>query len=162
MSRRGAHQRPTTGGWRRRAVVGLLLVLAASGIVLLLGPLFDGSPSPGTDSASSPSPAASPETVTVTEPMDPEQLRAEFISQAARDRGWDRALGDAAPASLAQQVCSTIKAGGNSDAVWQAAGDLEERGLPVDAAWGFVDLAVTTYCPEHHMLVLTTTAAMGD
>jgi hypothetical protein len=105
----------------------------------------------------------SPATVTVTRPMSPDELRAAFITQAARERGYDGMLPADALPNLAQQACSTISAGGNADAVWRAAGDLEQQyGLPSAAAWGFIDIAVTSYCPDQHMLVLRTTAAMGD
>jgi hypothetical protein len=105
----------------------------------------------------------SPATVTVTEQMSPDQLRAAFIALAAHDRGYDAKLSADALPGLARKICGTIAAGGNGAAVWQAAGDLEQQnGLPSDVAWGLIDIAVTTYCPQQHMLVLRTTAAMGD
>jgi hypothetical protein len=161
MTRRGAHEKITGPRWWRRAVVAVLVIVAASGIALLLAPVFQGSSSPvaATSSGASPSPA----TVTVTRSMSADELRAAFVTLAAHDRGYDSLLPADALPSLAQQICSTIAAGHNAAAVWQAAGDLEQQhGLPPAAAWGFIDIAVTTYCPEQHMLVLRTTAAMGD
>jgi hypothetical protein len=95
--------------------------------------------------------------------MSADELRAAFVTLAAHDRGYDSVLPADVLPSLAQQICSTVAAGHNAAAVWQAAGDLEQQhGLPPATAWGFIDIAVTTYCPEQHMLVLRTTAAMGD
>ena len=167
MTRRGAHEEITRPHWWRRAVVALLVIVAASGIALLLAPVFQRSSGPVATTSSgaspSPSPSPSPSTVTVTRSMSADELRAAFVTIAAHDRGYDSVLPADALPSLAQQVCSTVAAGHNAAAVWQAAGDLEQRhGLPPAAAWGFIDIAVTTYCPEQHMLVLRTTAAMGD
>jgi hypothetical protein len=100
-------------------------------------------------------------TVTVTAPMSDDQVRAAFITLAAQVRGY--ALPAEQVPALAQQTCATIAAEGDADAVRRAAGDLEQpHGLPVGSAWDFVDVSVTTYCPEHHGQVLRTTAAMGD
>jgi hypothetical protein len=163
MTRRGAHQKSTRPHWRRRAVVTLLVIVAASGVALLLAPVFQRSSSPVAATSSGASPSPSPATVTVTRSMSADDLRAAFVTLAAHDRGYDSLLPADALPSIAQQICSTIAAGHNAAAVWQAAGDLEQQhGLPPSAAWGFIDIAVTTYCPEQHMLVLRTTAAMGD
>jgi hypothetical protein len=169
MTKRAAHAKITSPHVVRRASVALLVLAAAAGIALLLAQnvQWGSSPVAATSSAPVPPPPPPPATITatatVTRPMNPDELRAAFIAQAAHDRAYDSMLpADALPA-LAQQVCSTISAGGNADAVWRAAGDLEQQhGMPSTAAWGFIDIAVTTYCPEQHMLVLRTTAAMGD
>jgi hypothetical protein len=111
-----------------------------------------------------PLPGPTPSPATVTEP-NPDELRAAFIGLAAHDRGHDGVLPPDTLPSLAQQVCTTVAAGRNADAVWQAAGNLEQQdGLPTAAAWDLIDLAATAYCPDLHMLVLvlTTTVAMGD
>lgn len=173
MTKRGAHEKPTRANWLRRGAIALVLILAASGIVLLLSPLFDRSASPVADSSSrpptapapsqssSPSPSASP--VTTTRSMSPDEVRAAFISLAAQDRGYDRLLSGVDLPSLAQQICGIVASGGNADAVWAAAGILEQQnGLPTAAAWDFIDVSANTYCPQWHMLVLTTSAKMGD
>jgi hypothetical protein len=165
MKKRAAHAKITTPHVVRRASVALLVLAAAAGVALLLAQNVQWGSSPVAATSSAPAPPPSPATVTatVTRPMNPDELRAAFIAQAAHDRAYDSMLpADALPA-LAKQVCSTISAGGNADAVWRAAGDLEQQhGMPSTAAWGFIDIAVTSYCPEQHMLVLRTTAAMGD
>jgi Protein of unknown function (DUF732) len=158
MPRRGAHERPTRPHWPRRAAIALVLAAAVAGLAYLLTSISgrDADPVAATTSAS-----PSPVTVTVTEPMSDDQVRAAFITLAAQVRGY--ALPAEQVPALAQQTCATIAAEGDADAVWRAAGDLEQpHGLPVGAAWDFVDVSVTTYCPEHHGLVLRTTAAMGD
>jgi hypothetical protein len=170
MTRRAAHEKVTRTHWRRRAAFALLGLAAVAGIGLLLAQNVQRSSGPVTAATSStatatatPSPSPAPATVTVTRPMSPDELRAAFIALAAHDRGFDGMLPADALPDLARQVCSTVSAGGNADAVWRAAGDLEQQhGMPSAAAWVFVDIAVTTYCPEQHMLVLRTTAAMGD
>jgi hypothetical protein len=162
MTRRGAHERPSPPHWPRLVAAVVAVLAAGWGLAVLLSSATgrDAGPVAATTSPS-PSPAPSPATVTVTEPMTDDQLRAAFVTLAAQARGY--ALPAEQVPALAQQTCSTVAAGGNADAVWRAAGDLEQpHGLPVGAAWEFVDLAVTTYCPEHHGLVLRTTAAMGD
>jgi hypothetical protein len=165
MTRRGAHEKITRAHWRRRAVVALLVIVAASGIALLLIPVLQRSSGPVAATSSGPSPSPSPSSATVTVPrsMSADELRAAFVTLAVHDRGYDGVLPADALPSLAQQICSTVAAGHNAAAVWQAAGDLEQQhGLPPAPAWGFIDIAVTTYCPQQHMLVLRTTAAMGD
>jgi hypothetical protein len=166
-TRRGAHQKITRPHRLRRAVVALVVIVAVSGLAVLLAPIFQRSPGPvaatSTGPTASESPSPSPATVTVTTPMSADELRAAFLALAAHERGYDSILPADALPSLAQQICSTVAAGNNAAAVWQAAGDLEQQyGLPSAAAWGFIDIAVTTYCPAQHMLVLGTTAAMGD
>src|SRR3954451_1982807 len=164
MTRRGAHDRPAPPNWPRRAALALLLVAAGSGLVYLLFSALDRARGPVAVSVSpSPSPSPSPVSVTVTAPMSDDQVRDAFITLAAHARGYDGVVAAGQLPDLARQTCSTVAAGANADAVWRAAGDLEQsHGLPVGAAWDFVDIAVTTYCPEHHALVLRTTAAMGD
>jgi hypothetical protein len=142
-------------------VIALLVILAIAGIALLLAPVFQGSSSPGAATSARPSP--SPSTVTETKQMSADELRAAYLALAVHDRGYDALLPADALPGLAQQICSTIAAGRNADAVKKAAGDLEQQhGLPPAAAWDFINIAVTTYCPEQHMLVITATAAMGD
>jgi hypothetical protein len=167
MTRRAAHQKITRPHWLRRAAFALLVLVTAVAIALLVAQNVQRRSGPVAATSSTPSAAAtatpSPATVTVTRPMSPDELRAAFIAQAAHERGYDGMLPADALPNLAQQVCSTISAGGNADAVWRATGDLEQQyGLPSAAAWGFIDVAVTSYCPDQHMLVLRTTAAMGD
>jgi hypothetical protein len=165
MARRGAHMKITGPHWLRRAVLVLLFIGAASGIALLVAPAVQRNSGPAATPSSTPppSPATVTATATATQPMSPDELRAAFLALAAHERGYDGVLPADALPSIAQQVCSTVSAGRNAAAVWQAAGDLEQQhGLPSAAAWGFIDIAVTTYCPEQHMLVLRTTAAMGD
>jgi hypothetical protein len=167
MTKRAAHAKITSPHVVRRASVALLVLAAAAGMAFLLAQNVRWGSSPVAATSSAPAPPPSPATITatatVTRPMSPDELRAAFIAQAAHDRAYDSMLpADALPA-VAQQVCSTVSAGGNADAVWRAAGDLEQQhGMPSTAAWGFIDIAVTSYCPEQHMLVLRTTAAMGD
>jgi hypothetical protein len=164
-TRHGAHQKITRPHWLRRAVVALLVLAAAAGIAVLLAPILRRSSDPVAATSSGPtaSASASPATVTVTQPMSADELRAAFLALASHDRGYDSVLPADALPPLAQQICSTVAAGNNAAAVWQAAGDLEQQyGLPSAAAWGFIDIAVTTYCPAQHTLVLRTTAAMGD
>jgi hypothetical protein len=167
MTKRAAHAKITSPHVVRRASVALLVLAAAAGIALLLAQNVQWGSSPVAATSSAPAPTPSPATITatatVTRPMSPDELRAAFIAQAAHDRAYDSMLAADALPALAQQICSTISAGGNADAVWRAAGDLEQQhGMPSTAAWGFIDIAVTSYCPEQHMLVLRTTAAMGD
>jgi hypothetical protein len=161
MARHGAHEKPGRPQRRRAAVT--LLLLAAAGIAFLLAWLFEGNSGPVAATSSRPTATSSPATVTATVPMNADELRAAFITLAVHDRGYGGLLPAEALPSLAQQTCGTVAAGRNADAVWRAAGDLEQQhGLPTAAAWDFVDVAADTYCADLHMLVLSTTAAMAD
>ncbi|MGY1624029.1 DUF732 domain-containing protein [Geodermatophilus sp. SYSU D00965] len=161
MTRRGAHERPSQPSWPRRLAAVLAVLALGAGLAYLLTSTTGRDAAPVAASTSPSPPPPSPATVTVTAPMSDDQVRAAFVTLAAQVRGY--ALPAEQVPALAQQTCGTIAAAGDADAVWRAAGDLEQpHGLPVGAAWEFVDLAVTAYCPQHHGLVLRTTAAMGD
>ncbi len=85
-----------------------------------------------------------------------DDLRAEFIMLAARDRGHDRVVPVDALPDAAQQVCGAIRADPTDATLEATAVSLQQSAfqLTEGLSWEFLDLASTIYCPEHHALVV--------
>jgi hypothetical protein len=169
MRTRGAHEQPTKPNWLRRATWALLLILGGASAVLTLPALLNADEV--TPTAIDSPPASTSETgpttlspVPTPEPRDlsDAELRASFIQLATREN-WPGAPfppADQLPA-LGQHVCSVL-APNTEASVYAAAGELEAMALTTDPAWGFVNLAAVTYCPQHSAVVIDITVAMAD
>ncbi len=133
---------------------------SSGGAAASAGASSAGGSSAGGSSAGSSSAGASEGTGTGTAGSDQavidDDLRAEFIMLAARDRGHDRVVPVDALPDAAQQVCGAIRADPTDATLEATAVSLQQSAfqLTEGLSWEFLDLASTIYCPEHHALVV--------